>query len=309
MNQPYTIIGAGGAIGENLVRILKQNEEAVRLVSRSGKAFPDCEIVKADALNRSQMREAIRGSKVVFMLIGIEYKLQVWQKSWPQIMENLIESCASENVPLIFFDNVYMYGKVDGEMTESTPFKPISQKGEVRAAIAKQFIQAYESGKIKGIIARSADFYGPYSEKMSFFEIMVIQNVAKGKSPQWMLNAGVPHSLTHTEDAARGLYLLAKDDFAWNQTWHLPTASPALTGQQLMQIALEQSTNKRKPAVFGKFMLKLIGLFVPSIKESQEMLYQLEFPYVFNSEKFNNRYGNIATSYEEGIRKRLEQNQ
>ena len=306
MNKPFTIVGAGGAIAENLVRVLKKHNEPVRLVSRSGAFFPECEIVKADALNLQDLRKAIRGSRVVFIVIGLEYKLKVWQKYWPLIMNNIIESCASESVPVVFFDNVYMYGKVEGEMTESCPFNPVSKKGEVRAAIAKQFINAYESGKIKGLIARSADFYGPYAEKTGFFHLMVLKNLLQRKSPQWMINSNLPHSLTFTGDAARALYLLACDDSVWNQTWHLPTRSPALTGNELMLIASELCQSKKKPMVLGRMLLQLLGLFIPAIKESMEMLYQLEYSYIFNSDKFNRHFGNISISYEEGIRQSLD---
>ena len=33
-----------------------------------------------------------------------------------------------QSARLMFFDNVYMYGKVDGRMTEETPFNPCSRK-------------------------------------------------------------------------------------------------------------------------------------------------------------------------------------
>jgi nucleoside-diphosphate-sugar epimerase len=41
-------------------------------------------------------------------------------------MQNAIEACKRYNTRLVFFDNVYMYGRVDGPMTEETPFRPNS---------------------------------------------------------------------------------------------------------------------------------------------------------------------------------------
>jgi hypothetical protein len=45
-------------------------------------------------------------------------------------MDNAIEACKRARAKLIFFENVYMYGKVSGPMTEETPFNPCSKKGE-----------------------------------------------------------------------------------------------------------------------------------------------------------------------------------
>jgi len=54
-----------------------------------------------------------------------------------------------------------MYGKVEGVMTEQTPFHPYSKKGEIRAQIATMLLNELKAGNLTALIARSADFYGP----------------------------------------------------------------------------------------------------------------------------------------------------
>jgi len=49
-------------------------------------------------------------------------------------------------------------------------------------------------------------------------------------------------------------------------------------------------------------MLRVIGLFNPLIKEFPEMLYQNEMDYVFDSSKFEKRFGMSATTPKEGIK-------
>jgi hypothetical protein len=46
----------------------------------------------------------------------------------------------------------------------------------------------------------------------------------------------------------------------------------------------------------------LVGLFNPPVAESYEMLYQSEFPYLFDSSKFARDFGFTGTPYAEGIR-------
>ena len=49
-------------------------------------------------------------------------------------------------------------------------------------------------------------------------------------------------------------------------------------------------------------MLHILGVFIPIMKEFPEMLYQYEQDYVFDSSKFENRFGVKATLPEEGVR-------
>lgn len=145
----YGIVGAGGSIANNLTEILVNNNEPVRLISRSGYKSESCETFIADALIKDQLKVALQGCSKAALLIGIQYKLAEWQKKWPVIMQNMIDVCAELDIPFIFFDNVYMYGLVEGEMTEETPYSPCSQKGEVRAHIAKMLLDAIQAGKVK----------------------------------------------------------------------------------------------------------------------------------------------------------------
>ncbi len=306
MSTPHTILGAGGAIAGNLVPILLGNNESVRLVSRSGKPVEGCESVKADVLDKAALRDALKGSAVVYLLIGIEYKIKEWERKWPVIMQNTLDVCSEYGIPLIFFDNVYMYGKVNGPMTEETPFNPVSKKGKVRAEIARMLLDAVKSGKVKAAIARSADFYGPYSQEVSFFHQLLLKNQQKGKKGQLMISADMPHSLTYTPDAALGIYRIAKDPSAYNRTWHLPTASPALTGRQLAAIAARYYGAPAEVSILSRFMIKLAGIFINVIKESVEMLYQYDAPYHFDSSAFEKHFSIVPTSYEKGLKETAE---
>ena len=57
-------------------------------------------------------------------------------------MRNVIDACKRHGARFVFLDNVYAYGRVEGAMTEETPFNPNSRKGEVRARIATTLIHA-----------------------------------------------------------------------------------------------------------------------------------------------------------------------
>ena len=50
------------------------------------------------------------------------------------------------------------------------------------------------------------------------------------------------------------------------------------------------------------WMVKAIGLFVPVMREMPEMMYQYDRDYVFNSGKFEQRFGIKPTPYNEGVK-------
>ncbi len=302
----YTILGANGTIAEELIPVLQSNGQQIRLVSRSPKKITGADIFQADILNRDQVFQAVKGSDFVYLLIGLEYNRKVWRAQWPVIMRNTIDACKAAGARLIFFDNVYMYGKVDGSMTESTAYNPVSVKGKIRAEIDEMLLKEMKSGGLKAMIATSADFYGPRTSKTSVASIMIFDKMKKGKTAQWFVNAKQPHSFTYTPDAAVALYKLAGSENAYGQTWHLPTAKPALTGNEFISLAAKYMHAKNKVQVLPKWLVGMIGLFVPVMKELGEMLYQNEFPYVFDSSKFEKAFRFTPTPYEEGIRRTAE---
>ena len=297
----HTVVGAGGAIGNRLVPILLEQNEDVRLVSRSGRPVAGAEVISSDATDLDAMKRAIKGSSVVYLLVGLPYDIRVWRTQWPTIMSNVIEACKEASARLLFLDNVYMYGRAGGTMTEETPFRPVSQKGEVRAAIAEELLDDMRAGRIDGLIARSADFYGPGAERTSVPHLLVIANLARGRKAQWPCNADMPHSLTYAPDAARALSLLAQRDDAFGQTWHLPTSSNPLTGRQFASAAAAAMGRPDGVVQLPRWMIRVGGLFSRAVKESVEMAYQYEAPYVFDSSKFNQAFGYTPVAYADGV--------
>jgi nucleoside-diphosphate-sugar epimerase len=302
----HTILGANGSIANELVPILLENNEQVRLVSRNPKPVKGTETVAADATNYDDVLKAVQGSDIVYLLIGLDYKIDVWREKWPKIMRNAIDACKATNAKLIFFDNVYMYGKVDGAMTEETPFRPVSKKGEVRAEIATMLLNEMKAGNIKALIARAADFYGPGAGAKSVIGVLAFDKLLKGKTPQVFVNADLPHSYSYTTDAAKALYILSQHDEAFGQTWHMPTASPALTHKEFVGLIAQQTNGTKKIQVVPKFMLKVLGWFNPLMKELYEMLYQNEYAYVFDSSKFDKAFNFTPTSYQQGVKETIE---
>jgi nucleoside-diphosphate-sugar epimerase len=151
------------------------------------------EVLSADLSDKEQTIRAVAGSVIVYLLVGLKYDHKLWAEQWPRIMANAIEACKRASAKLIFFDNLYVYGKVSGTMTEETPFNPCSKKGEIRVRIANSLINEWKAGSLTGMIARAADFYGPNASN-GIPNILVFEPLSKNRRASWLANDSVPHS-------------------------------------------------------------------------------------------------------------------
>lgn len=299
----YTILGANGVIANETAKHLVANNHRVRLVSRHPKSIHGItDLVAADITNEADTLRAVQGADVVLLCAGLKYDIKVWSTAWPAIMDNVIRACKATGAKLLFFDNVYAYGLVEGQMLETTPYNPASKKGEVRAKIATQLMEEVKAGNITATIARAADFYGPHASQTGFLNLMIMERFKKKSAAMWIGRDDMPHSYTYTPDAGHGMYLLSQQADSWNQVWHLPTAAPAPDGKAYVQLFADAMGVKAKHFNLGKFMLGLTGLFDTTVKEIVEMLYQNNYPYHFNSGKFEKFFNYTPTSYQQGIR-------
>jgi nucleoside-diphosphate-sugar epimerase len=300
-----TILGANGVIAHELSRALVASSSEIRQVSRNPrKVNPADETVVADLLDAQATSNAVSGSEVVYLVAGLKYDTSVWQEQWPKVMRNVINACKHHGARLVFFDNVYSYGRVDGLMTEDTPFNPISKKGEVRAKIATMLLDEMRNGNIQAMIARAADFYGPNAVN-SFPHATVFSRLKAGKAPQWIGNPNAIHTFTYTPDTGRALVALGRSPEAYGQTWHLPTTKEPLSGADFARLACELAKQPDKLQVAPRWLLRLMGIFVPVLRENEEMMYQFDYDYRFDSSKIESAFGLQATPYRQGISESL----
>ena len=296
-----TILGANGVIGRELSLQLPQQSSRIRQVSRSPKPVNATdELFSADLLDPKATADAVAGSEITYLVAGLKYDHKVWQEQWPRVMRNAIDACKRHGSALVFFDNVYAYGRVNGVMTETTPYNPSSRKGEVRARIATTFMDEVRRGELRGAIVRAADFYGP-GATLSVTYATVTERLEKGKTPQWIGNPKAVHTFTYTRDAGRTLALVGNTPSALGQVWHALTSKEPITGEQYVRIACELAHRPYGLQAAPRWLLGLMGIFVPVVRESIEMLYQFEDDYYFDSSKAERAFGLTATTYREGL--------
>jgi nucleoside-diphosphate-sugar epimerase len=258
-----------------------------------------------DANNLTKLSEAIIGSEVVYITIGFKYDLKVWQNLWPPFMRAVINACKANNAKLVFFDNVYLYDKSSIPfMTENSLIKPPSKKGEVRKQLYEMIMNEVQMGSLTALIARSADFYGPDTNNSLLGE-MVIKNLMKNKKAQTFGDINKIHTYTYTPDAGKATALLGNTADAYNQVWHVPTTKEKLTNQQWIDLIAEEMDLQAKIQAVPKWLIHMLGIIIPIMREFPEMAYQNEMDYIFDSSKFEKRFGEIPTTPKDGVKEMI----
>jgi nucleoside-diphosphate-sugar epimerase len=303
-----TILGSGGAIGAELAKVLPTYTNEVRLVSRNpSKINPNDEIFAADLTDKQSAIQAVKGSEVAYLVVGLPYDAKIWESTWPLIVENTLEACQVNSCKLVFFDNIYMYHPDSiGNMTEDSEVNPVTRKGRVRAKIARRIMEASARGDLQALIARSADFYGPSVKEVSILTETIFKPLSKGKKAQCLGNMDVKHSFTFTPDAGKATAMLGNAEDTFGEVWHLPTAPNPYTTRELVNLIAAELKVEPRYMSAGKLMVRMMGLFIPIMREMVEMMYQYERDYIFISDKFEKRFDFKTTPYLDGIKQIVE---
>ena len=298
-----TILGANGPIGRLLAAQLTKYTSAIRLVSHNPqKVNEKDELISVDLTKPGAVDRAVEGSDIVYLTVGFDYNLKVWENNWPTLMRDTIDACIKHHSKLVFFDNVYVYDQDEiPHMTEMSRINPPSRKGEIRKEIADLLLATAREGKIEALIARCADYYGTESRKSLATEL-ILKNLSSGKSAQWFIDSSKVHSFTYAPDAARATALLGNTSDAYGQVWHLPTENARITVSEFTGMIANELKVKPRIRVIPLFIIRMMGLFMPVMKEIPEMVYQYDRDYFFDSSKFVKRFGINATPYQEGIK-------
>ncbi len=299
----HVVFGAGGNLGQAVVRELLRRSKLVRAVVRNGRSFPQAivETVQGDAADPSSTQRICEGATVVYNCANPPYTK--WPELFPALQQGIIAGAAAHNALLVSAENTYMYGDVDRPFTEEMPYQAHTRKGMVRAQMAQELMAAHEQGQVRVIMGRAADFYGPGVLRTNMGERVFLPALT-GKKAAIIGNLDVPRDYIFVDDFAQGLVTLAENETAVGQVWHIPNA-PTLTQGELVNLIYEEADQTPNVEAIPGMMVKGLGLFNPHLREVAEMLYEFKKPFVIDSSKYQKAFGNQATPHREAIRQTL----
>ena len=298
-NNSLNIVFGTGPLGYAVAEELLAKGQSVKLVNRSGEGdIPEgATIVKADVTNTELTREVCKNVRTVFHCAMPPYTQ--WPELFPAITYGIINGAISAEANLVYGDNLYMYGQVNGPIKEDLPNNARGPKGKIRGEMADKLMQAHNEGKVKVAIGRASDFFGPRVLNSIFGERVFIPAI-KGETINMLGRIDQPHTFTYIKDFAKGLVTLSENETAFGEIWHIPSAETITTQKFLHRIFSE---NKTFPPVkiAPKFIVNVMALFNPIIRELKEVLPNNEQPYTVDHSKFENTFGNNPTPHKQAI--------
>lgn len=299
----HVILGTG-AIGRAIAdELIKRGETSIRMVNRSGKMIEapiGVEIKAADLYDQAQVKEVTRNAQVVYQSSQPEY--HQWQEKFLALQLSIIDGLTGSNAKLVLVENLYMYGETNGKpMKEDMPHNAHTKKGKVRSEMSNAAFEAHRAGKLKVTAARGSDFFGAWGLPSSMGE-RAFYPLLQGKTAQLVGRLDIPHTHTFIKDFGKALVILGERNEADGKAWHVPNDSPRITQSEMIGMFAEEVGVEAKMSGMGRMMMWVGGLFIPEAKESFEMMYEFEQPFVVDSSKFEKTFDMQATPIREAMK-------
>ena len=298
MPELHVIFGTG-PLGKWTARELLKQGKQVRLINRTGKTdhLPEgAEIVAGDAFDAAKNIELTRGAAAVYQCAQPRY--HEWVEKFPRFQAAIMDAAIANKARFIVADNLYMYGDTNGQpIREDSPYQPHTKKGRVRAEMANAVMDAHRAGKVRVAIGRGSNFFGPDDRVVTD---MAIRPALLGKSINLLGRLDQPHAFTYAPDFGKLLATLGTREDTLGQVWFTPSA-PAVTQAELVKILEEVIGRKVKYLLAGANMMRLVGLFNPEARETVEMLYEWNKPFLVDTSKAEKAFGWKGTPLKEAM--------
>ena len=300
----HVVVGGSGGTGSALVRELHGRGRRVRAVNRSGQmeAPAGVEVVAGDATDADRMREVCRGAGVVYNAVNVPF--QRWREDFPAAIDGVLAGAQSVDALMVFVDDTWMYGRVSAPMTEDLPYRPVSNKGVLRAWLAERVLAANAGGHVRTVIGRAPELYGPGVESVLGRNIFAPARV--WGLALWVGELDQPLGPMFIDDFAFGLANLAEHESALGRAWHLPTPAPTTARAFLAEVSAQVHRPVRAVRLQAS-TARGLGLAWPVLREGAEMLYQFRQPHSVDASDYRTAFGDgQVTPYTEGIARTLD---
>ena len=297
------VIFGTGPLGKWTARALIGMGKQVRMINRSGKATglpTEVELVASDAYISKRNIELTREAVAIYQCAQPAY--HQWPEHFPRLQQAILEAASVNGARMIAAENLYAYGDTHGQpMREDTPYAAHTRKGKVRQAMSEALFTAYTAGQVQAAMVRGADFFGPDD---TISGELIFAPALRGKAVNVIGSLDQPHTFTYTVDFGKTLAQVGTTATALGQVWHVPSNAP-ITQRTLVSALSEALGRPVKSQVGTPLLMRVLGLFNPSIRETNEMMYEFVQPFIMDSSKAQRELGITPTPLAQQVRDTL----
>jgi nucleoside-diphosphate-sugar epimerase len=289
-SSPTLVLGAtgsyGGAVAAELlarghtVRALVR--DAAKLALRFGRPA-NLEVIVGDVQNSDDLARAATGCGVI--VHGVNYSYDKWFPHMETATTNILNVARREKALIVFPGNIYSLGAA-GEVphTETAPHAPTTKKGKLRQWMEDGLRDYAETGG-RVLVMRGGDYFGP-TVRNGLVD-PAFENATCGKPMMVLGTMTIAHQWAYVPDLARAsVDLLARaDTLQAYEVIHFDghTARPQ---RSFFSEVARQAGSPDKIRRAPWWLLDLIGLFSPLIREVVEMRYIWNTPVLIEGRRF-----------------------
>ncbi|MCJ8312472.1 MAG: epimerase [Saccharospirillaceae bacterium] len=270
------IIGCGGTFGSAVAKELQTQGWIIKALMRNPTKKPDWlennQIIQGDCQVDEDLSAAIDKFEngVDLIVYGANPKYTQWHQKCLKMLEPTIKIAEQQKLHILFPGNVYGYNPIKTPLiNERSNLEPVTDKGQIRNQMELRLKQACENGATVTLV-RCGDFIAQNSESSAFN--ILLKKTKKG----WSIANPSPKNHRHTfawlPDVAINAVALVKADKN-KQTFN----SYHLAGLQVSHVQIKQTLETLgfnvKESKFPWWMLKIMAVFIPMLKEICKMSY------------------------------------
>ncbi|MEM8749685.1 MAG: NAD(P)H-binding protein [Pseudomonadota bacterium] len=280
------IVGANGRFGRAALTAFHDAGWHIKAFARSRPAagaprMTGVEYIAGNAMNGAELAKACVGADVIVNALNPPYP--AWKRMLPNLTANVLAAAKASGATVMIPGNVYNYGAtMPAVLTEITPHHAATQKGKLRIAMERSYADAAQDG-VQTIIVRGGDFI-EQAQTGNWFDSHIANKTHQGIIT-YPGHRDAVHAWAYLPDMARAMVQLAErreelapfDEFGFEGF--------NLTGNELIG-KLEGVTGRTlKVKTIPWPLMKLLGLFAPTIREVMEMRYLWDVPHAMDGSK------------------------
>ena len=312
------VTGGTGLIGQQLIKLLKQEGANIRIVSLDNNALvpSDVEFMQLDLMNFDNCKKACENVDIVFNLIGIKTSPKIIKEkpanifvSYLRFNTNIIEAARQSNVQwFLYVSTIGVYSPTD-IMSEDELWNGFPSKHDWYGGWAKRMgemqLETYkiQYGLNNYSIIRPANVYGPYDDfsETSMVIPSLIKRIYNKENPYIVWGDGTSiRDFIYSEDVAKAMIFAVSNEI--NEPLNVGSGQ-GISIKNLVNTAIEISDYKpeiiwdtSKPSGDKQRILNTKKLndygFLPSISLKEGLTRTLEW-YKLNSSIIDNKRYNV----------------
>jgi nucleoside-diphosphate-sugar epimerase len=289
------VLGATGGIGGEVARLLvKRGWQVTGMARKPGQPGNEQDGIRwiaGDAMNADDVLGAARGAQLIVHAVNPP-GYRDWEKLVLPMIDNTIAAARQTGARILLPGTVYNYGPgALPDLDETSPQAPTTRKGKIRVQMEQHLYQASLQG-VKSLIVRAGDFFGPRAGNNWVSQGLVVPG-QKIRSLQYPGKAGIGHQWAYLPDVAETMVRLVEhgDQLQTFETFHMNGYwDPDGTGMT-RAIARVTGNPNLKVKQFPWFLMPVLALFNPTIREMLEMRYLWNVPVKMRNAKLRSMLG------------------